>query len=104
MRESLKILAELFRLVPSGTPFGGQAVSHAPLGLVWLAIARDGLRRGGEAGGQRRTQTLDIACRSDPRLEVGHMLRLSGGDWIIEGLAGDPARPGRMRLTLERRR
>ena len=101
---ALKVLAELFRLVPTGTPFGGQAVSHEPLGLVWLAIDREKARRVREADGEGVAQAMEIVCRSDPRLEPDRMLRFSGGDWTVAAVSADPARRGWMKLSLERRR
>ena len=42
--------------------------------------------------------------RADPRLGEGRVLRFGGGDWVIATVNGDPDRPGRVTLNIERTR
>ncbi len=43
-------------------------------------------------------------ARADPRLSEGRVVRFGGADWAIGAVDGDPDRPGRVTLTLERTR
>lgn len=98
----MRRLAELIAPVESETPFGGQAVSHEPLGWIWFRPERRRRREHSEAGARPVIETRTVEVRTDPRLEEGRVLRFDGGDWTV--VAIDDARAGLRTLTLERRR
>ena len=52
----------------------------------------------------RVVEAATAETRADPRLVEGRMLRFGGGDWTILMVQTDDARPGRMKLNLERAR
>ena len=100
----MRRLAELLDPVEAETPYGGRAVSYEPLGSVWLKIEGRRRRERTEAG---LTSAVDVAVaetRLDPRLTEGRLVRFGGGDWVIASVNGDPDRPGRVSLNIERTR
>ena len=98
----MRKLAELLARVEGVTAQGGRAVSHEPLGFVWIAPGpvKRGVRTGGE--GVAEALSLSAECRADARLSEGRLLRWDGADWRIALV--DEAGPGRARLMLERDR
>ena len=99
----MRRLAELHQPVEQETPFGGRSVGLEPVGVVWIEILRRRRRERSEVGtGPRLREAIDVEARSDPRLTVGRILRLDGGDWRIGVVAPETPKPGRMTLTLER--
>lgn len=101
MSAALKVLAALFDLTESETPYGGRAVSYEPLGWAWLKTGARRRREKSEPGGARTVETVTAETRSDARLIVGRMLRFGGGDWRIT--TGESV-GGRAILGLERMR
>jgi hypothetical protein len=100
----VRVLCELLEPVEAETPYGGRVVSHEPLGSVWLRIERRGRRERTEAGELAAVETAVAETRVDPRLGEGRVLRFGGGDWSIASVNGDPDRPGRVTLNIERTR
>lgn len=100
----MRWLAGLFEPVESETPFGGRSVSWEARGSAWLKLEGRRRRERTEAGVTRVVEAAVAEARVDPRLVEGRMLRFGGGDWTIVMIAIDEARPGRMRLNLERAR
>ena len=100
----MRVLAGLFESIESETPFGGRAVSWQALGSAWLKLDGRRRRERTEAGVTRVVEAATAETRADPRLTEGRMLRFGGGDWTIVMVATDEARPGRMKLSLERAR
>ena len=98
----MRKLAELLARVEGVTAQGGRAVSHEPLGFVWIAPGP--VKRGVRTGGEGVAEALSLAaeCRADARLTEGRLLRWDGADWRIALV--DEAAPGRARLMLERDR
>ena len=98
----MRKLAELLARVEGVTAQGGRAVSHEPLGFVWIAPGP--VKRGVRTGGEGVAEALSLAaeCRADARLSEGRLLRWDGADWRIALV--DEAGPGRARLMLERDR
>lgn len=99
-----RILAELLESVEAETPYGGRVVTFESLGVVWLALGARRSRERTEQDIARSVETLDADVRVDPRLAEGRVLRFGGGDWTIARIDGDPDRPGRATLSLERGR
>lgn len=102
MRPPIRVLATLHQPVESETPFGGRAVSHEPLGTVWLTPGRPIRRERTEAGMIRPVEGLIVEARADPRLAAGRTLGFGGGDWAIRGVRPQPDSAGRVILDLER--
>ena len=100
----LKVLARVLTAVETVTPYGGRSTTYEPAGMVWLALGARRRRTRTEAGAARAIETLSAGTRADPRLAVGQVLRFGGADWTLEALEPDAARPGRLKLELERRR
>ncbi|QBX37355.1 phage head-tail adapter protein [Brevundimonas sp. S30B] len=100
----MRVLARVLSPVETVTPYGGRATTYEPAGMVWLALGVRRRRTRTEAGAARATETLSAGTRADPRLAVGQVLRFGGADWTLDCLAPDAARPGRLKLELERRR
>lgn len=98
------MLAGLFELIESETPFGGRSVSWQAQGSAWLKLEGRRRRERTEAGVTRVVEAATAETRADPRLVEGRMLRFGGGDWTIVTVETDDARPGRMKLSLERAR
>lgn len=96
----MRVLAGLYRPVEAETSYGGRSVTHEAVGSAWLKCgARRRQERG--AGDERHAvETMSAEARGDPRLEVGRLLRFGGADWAITTV--EPARPGRVKLGLER--
>ncbi len=86
------------------TPQGGRTVSYELLGAVWLALGARRRREATEAGVTRSEEIATAGARADPRLSEGRMLRFGGADWRIVGVDGEPGRPGRVKISLERAR
>ena len=95
------VLAELFEITASETPYGGRAVTYDTVGFAWLKPGTVRRRERGEAGVSAVLETLTAETRSDARLTVGRVLRFSGADWRI--VSGETI-GGRAMLTLERMR
>lgn len=101
----MRVLAELLEPVEAVTPQGGRTVTYEPLGTAWLAPGQRRRRERTEDGeGARVVDTLGAEARADPRLVEGRVLRFGGADWAIVSAQGEPGRPGRMLLSLERGR
>ena len=100
----MRLLCELLEPVEAETPYGGQAVSYAPLGVAWLRLEASRRRERTEAGVTSAVDTAEAETRTDPRLIEGRVLRFGGGDWRIAAVNADPDRPGRTILKLERAR
>ena len=100
----MRILAGLFEPIGSETPFGGRSVSWQARGSAWLKLDGRRRRERTEAGVTRVVEAATAETRSDPRLVEGRMLKFAGGDWTIVLVATDEARPGRVKLSLERER
>lgn len=100
----MRVLAELLEPVEAETPYGGRAVSYEALGSIWLRL--DGRRRleRTEAGVTSTLETAVTESRADPRLVEGRVIRFGGADWTIAAIVGDPDRPGRATLNIERTR
>ncbi|WGM30260.1 head-tail adaptor protein [Brevundimonas sp. NIBR11] len=98
------MLAELLEPVEAETPYGGRVVSYESLGIVWLRIDAQRRRERTEAGITSAVDVTTAETRADPRLSEGRMVRFGGGDWVIASLNGDPDRPGRIFLNIERTR
>ena len=100
----MRRLAELVAPVEAETPYGGRVVSYEPLGSVWLRIGMHQRRGRTDAGVMSEIDTASAETRADPRLVEGRVLRFGGGDWLIAAMNGDPDRPGRVTLNIERTR
>ena len=100
----MRWLAGLFEPIESETPFGGRAVSWQARGSAWLKLEGRRRRERTEAGVTRVIEAATAEARVDARLIEGRMLRFGGGDWSIVMVEMDDARPGRMKLNLERAR
>lgn len=100
----MRVLAELLEPVEAETPYGGRAVSYDPLGSVWLRVDRRSRRERTEAGATSGIEIAIAETRVDPRLSEGRVIRFGGGDWIITAVNGEPDRPGRVTLNIERTR
>lgn len=100
----MRLLTELLEPVEAETPYGGRVVSHEPLGSVWLRIDERRRQERTEAGVRSAVDVCLAETRADPRLNEGRLIRFGGADWSIAATQGDPARPGRVTLTLERTR
>ena len=98
------MLGQLLQPVEAETPYGGQAVNYEPLGSVWLRLDGRRQRRRTEAGVTSAVEVGSAEMRADPRLIEGRVIRFGGGDWAIAAVDGDPARPGRVTLNIERMR
>jgi len=100
----MNVLGQLLEPVEAETPYGGRAVSFEPLGAVWLRF--EGRRRleRTEAGLTSVVEAATAQTRADPRLTERRVIRLGGADWAIVTVTGDPDRPGRVTLILERAR
>ena len=100
----MRRLAELVAPVEAETPYGGRVVSYEPLGSVWLHVEGRRRRERTEAGVISAVDTAVAGTRLDPRLSEGRLVRFGGGDWVIASVNGDPDRPGRVSLNIERTR
>jgi hypothetical protein len=100
----MKGLGQLLEPVEAETPYGGRAVSYAPLGAVWLRLEGRRRRERTEAGLTSAVETATAETRADPRLIEGRVIRFGGADWTLAAVEPDPDRPGRTTLTLERSR
>jgi len=100
----VRVLAELLERVEAETPYGGLAVSYEALGSVWLRLERRQRRERTEAGLTSAVEMALAETRADPRLREGRVIRFGGADWLIAAVDGDPARPGRVILNIERTR
>jgi hypothetical protein len=98
----VRVVAGLFEMVETETPYGGRAVSHEPVGSAWLRCGARRRSERGEADQRRVVEIMAAEARADPRLAVGRMLRFGGADWDLVSV--EPVRPGRAKLGLERRR
>jgi hypothetical protein len=101
---SARTLAELLAPVEAETPYGGRAVTFEALGAAWLALGVRRSRERVEDDIARAVETLEAEVRVDARLVEGRVLRFGGGDWTIRRIDGDPLRPSRAMLSLERGR
>ncbi|MFC5342733.1 phage head closure protein [Brevundimonas staleyi] len=100
----MRVLADLLEPVEAETPYGGRVVSYEPLGSVWLRVESRRRRDRTEAGASAAVDTATVETRADPRLSEGRIVRFGGGDWTIAAVGGDPDRPGRVTLNIERTR
>ena len=98
----MRILAELLEAVEEETPYGGHAVSFAPLGPVWMKVDGRRRRERAEAGGPGVVEGATAEVRTDPRLIEGRVIRFGGADWKIAQVVVEADRPGRSGLQLER--
>jgi len=99
-----RVLAQLLEPVEAETPYGGRVVSYQPLGSVWLRLDGRRRRQTTEAGVTSATEVATAGTRTDPRLVEARVIRSGGADWAIVSVDGDPDRPGRVTLSLERSR
>lgn len=100
----MRVLAELLERIEAETPYGGLAVSYEALGPVWLRLERQQRRERTEAGLTSAVELAVAETRADPRLREGRVIRFGGADWLIAAVDGDPDRPGRVVLNIERTR
>lgn len=100
----MRVLADLLEPVEAETPYGGRVVSYEPLGSVWLRIERRTRRERTEGGAASAVDLATAETRADPRLSEQRVIRFGGADWVIAAVDGDPDRPGRVTLKLERTR
>lgn len=100
----MRVLAQLLEAVEAETPYGGQVVSYEPLGSVWLRLDGRRRRERTEAGVSSAVEVALAETRADPRLSESRVIRFGGADWIIAAVNGDPDRPGRVTLNIERTR
>jgi hypothetical protein len=100
----VRALAGLFEAEEAETPYGGMAVSYEPLGHAWLKLGARRRRVRTEAGRAASVETTTAETRVDPRLRPGRVLRFGGADWTIVFVEVEAERPGRAKLSLERRR
>ncbi len=100
----MRVLAGLFGLEEVETPYGGLAATYDPLGHAWLKLGARRRRERVEAGATAAIETATAETRTDPRLRPGRVLRFGGADWTIVFVDVEAERPGRARLSLERRR
>ena len=100
----MRVLAQLLKPVESETPYGGRAVSYEPLGSVWLRLDGRRQRERTEAGATSAVEVTIAETRADARLIEGRVIRFGGADWVIAAIDGDPDRPGRVTLNIERTR
>lgn len=100
----MRVLAQLLEPVEAETPYGGRSVTYEPLGTVWLKLAGRRWRERTEAGVTSAVEVATAEVRADPRLAEGRVIRFGGADWAIGAIHGDPDRPGRATLSLERSR
>lgn len=100
----MRVLAELLERVEVETPYGGLAVSYEALGSVWLRLEGRRRRERTEAGLTSAVELAAAETRADPRLGEGRVIRFGGADWLIAAVDGDPDRPGRAILNIERTR
>jgi hypothetical protein len=97
------VLAGLFEVEEAETPYGGMAVTYEPLGHAWLKMGARRRRERTEAGRATSVETTTAETRVDPRLRPGRVLRFGGADWTIVLVEVEAERPGRAKLSLERR-
>ena len=100
----MRVLAQLLKPVEAETPYGGRAVSYEPLGSVWLKLDGRRQRERTEAGATSAVEVTIAETRADARLIDGRVIRFGGADWVIAAIDGDPDRPGRATLNIERTR
>ena len=100
----MRLLAELLEPVEAETPYGGRVVSHEALGSLWLRLETRRRRERTDGGAVSAVEIASAETRTDPRLVEGRLIRFGGGDWVIAAVDGDPDRPGRVTLTIERTR
>ena len=100
----MRVLAQLLKPVEAETPYGGRAVSYEPLGSVWLRLDGRRQRERTEAGVTSAVEVTIAETRADARLIEGRVIRFGGADWVIAAIDGDPDRPGRVTLNIERTR
>lgn len=100
----MRVVAQLLEPVEAETPYGGRSVTYEPLGTVWLKLAARRRRERTEAGVTSAIEVATAEARTDPRLTEGRVIRFGGADWAIGAVGGDPDRPGRAILSLERSR
>ncbi|WP_309630020.1 head-tail adaptor protein [Brevundimonas sp.] len=100
----MRVLAELLEPVEAETPYGGRAVSYEPLGAVWLRLDERRRRERTEAGVTSSVEVATAETRADPRLAERRVIRFGGADWVISTIDGNPDRPGRVTLNIERTR
>ncbi len=100
----MRVLAQLLEPVEADTPYGGRAVSYEALGSVWLRLDGRRRRERTEAGVTSPVEVATAETRTDPRLGEGRVMRFGGADWVIAAVDGDPDRPGRVTLNIERTR
>ncbi len=100
----MRVLGQLLEPAEAETPFGGRAVSYEALGAVWLRLDGRKRRERTEDGVSSAIEVAVAETRADPRLGEGRVIRFGGGDWVIATVNGDPDRPGRVTLNIERTR
>ena len=100
----MRVLAQLLEPVEAETPYGGRAVSYEALGSVWLRLDGRRQRERTEAGVTSAVEVATAETRADPRLVEGRVIRFGGADRVITAIDGDPDRPGRVTLNIERTR
>ena len=101
---TMRVLARIEKPVEAETPYGGRVVSYEPLGSVWLKMETRRRRERTDGGAVSAVDIASAEARADPRLTEGRVVRFGGGDWSIAAVDGDPDRPGRVALTIERTR
>lgn len=82
-----RVLAELFAVTLSETPYGGQARSYEALGSVWLAPGPMRARQRSGPDGQRRIEGRRTISAPDPRLTAERVLTFEGANWRIVAVA-----------------
>lgn len=100
---ALRTLAHLFTTVETETASGGRTVALEPAGDLWIALERP-LRSGRNSASEPgvTTERALAETRSDPRLEAGMRVEITGRTWRLTHVDPDTPRIGRMTLTLVR--
>lgn len=97
----LPLLAHLFEVTETETPYGGRSVTYDLIGSVWLRLGMPRRRERSEAGCAATVEVVTAESRADSRLTAGRLLQFGGGDWRI--VAAEFV-GGRAILNLERMR
>jgi hypothetical protein len=86
-----RVLAALYAVCVSETPYGGQARTYELLGQIWLNPGKVGGRRRNGPDGQQRVETRRMTAGLDPRMNAGRVLEVEGVRWRILAVATGPA-------------
>jgi hypothetical protein len=94
-----RVLATLYAVCVSETPYGGQARTYELLGQIWLNPGKVGGRRRNGPDGQQRVETRRVTAGLDPRLNAGRVLEGEVGE-ALDADSPAPLRLAVMMLTL----